>query len=98
MRSEQSFLPGQYAYPFTFQVPVGIPGTYAHASGYHSNRAECSVTYTCYAELVMNQAGPGTNGMIGRAMCPIMIMQQARTPYNYGMEANIDKKVTTWCC
>jgi hypothetical protein len=98
MQSAQSFLPGQYSYPFTFQVPAGIPGTYGHESGYHSNRAECSVTYMLYAELVLNDVQPGQQGMIGRSMCPIVIMQQARTPYNYNMEANITNKVTTWCC
>ena len=36
--------------------------------------------------------------MIGRSMAPIVIMQQARTPYNYNLVANIEKKITTWCC
>lgn len=98
MQSNQSFLPGSYSYPFTFQVPAGIPGTYGHESGYHSNRAECSCTYMMYVELVMNNVPQGSQGMLGRAMCPIVIMQQARTPYNYNMEAKIDNKITTWCC
>jgi hypothetical protein len=98
MKANDSFLPGNYSYPFEFQVPAGIPGTYGHESGGHSNRAECSSTYMVYVELVMNQGGGGQNGIIGRAMCPIVIMQQARTPYNYSMPANIDSKITTWCC
>ena len=49
-----------------------------------------------YAELVPNQGGEG--GLLGRCACPIVIMQQARTPYNYNMEANITNTVTTWCC
>ena len=40
MQSQQAFMPGQYQYPFTFKVPVGIGGSYVHASGYYSNRAE----------------------------------------------------------
>lgn len=98
LQSQESFVPGQYSYPFAFTVPAGIPGTYAHGSGHHSNRAECTVTYSLYAEICVNQPGPNTSGMLGRSMCPIVIMQQARTPYNYNMPANIDKKVTTWCC
>mmetsp|Transcript_16688 Transcript_16688/g.19323 ORF Transcript_16688/g.19323 Transcript_16688/m.19323 type:complete len:134 (+) Transcript_16688:9-410(+) len=40
MQSNESFLPGDYSYPFTFQVPSGLPGTYVHASGGYSDRAE----------------------------------------------------------
>jgi len=92
MQSKESFAPGEYTYPFTFKVPVGCPGTYAHASGYYSDRVECSVTYSVYCELISHDE------MVGRAMCPIVIMQQARKPYNYNLEANIEKAVTTWCC
>lgn len=92
MQSQDSFLPGQYTYPFSFKVPAGVPGTYVHSSGYYSNRAEATVTYSVYCELVTQ------TDTIGRAQCPIVIMQEARTPYNYNLLAEIDKKVTTWCC
>jgi len=95
MQTNESFLPGNYSYPFSFQVPTGIPGTYAHDSGYGVNKKTCSVTYTLYAELIINGGG---SDLIGRSGCPIVIMQQARTPYNYDMDANITNKVTTWCC
>jgi len=98
MQSNESFMPGNFTYPFTFQVPTGIPGTYGHESGGGSTRAECSCSYMLYAELVSNSSAPGTDGILGRTMCPIVVMQQARTPYNFNMEANITNKVTTWCC
>lgn len=98
MQSQDSFLPGHYSYPFNFTLPAGIPGTYVHGSGSYSTRVECSCTYLLYAELCLNHVPPGQNGMVGRTMCPIVVMQQARTPYNYNLEANIDKSVTTWCC
>ena len=40
MQSNDSFLPGNYSYPFQFVVPAGIPGTYGHESGGYSDRAE----------------------------------------------------------
>ena len=96
MQANESFVPGQYSYPFSFQVPVGIPGTYAHGSGsQHSNRAECSCTYSLYAELCTD--GPSGSDMIGRSLAPLVVMQQARTPYNYDMESKIQKGITTWC-
>lgn len=94
MQSNDGFLPGTYSYPFNFQVPQGIPGTFGHESGHYSNKAQCSSTYTLYCELMT--AGEHQD-LIGRTACPIVIMQQARTPYNYNMEANITNKVTTWC-
>ena len=36
--------------------------------------------------------------MVGRTSCPIVVMQQARTPYNYDVPIEINKTVTTWCC
>lgn len=92
MQSKDSFQPGEYTYPFTFKVPAGVPGTYCHGSGYYEHRVECSVTYSVYCELITH------DDMIGRSMCPIVIMQQARTPYNYNMEANIEQPVSTWGC
>ncbi|CAI2368107.1 unnamed protein product [Moneuplotes crassus] len=95
MQSNEGFLPGTYSYPFNFQVPANIPGTYGHESGYHSNKAQCSCTYTFYCELI-TAAEP--IALLGRAACPIVIMQKARTPYNYDMKADITNKVTTCCC
>lgn len=92
MQSNEGFKPGRYTYPFAFKVPIGAPGTYVHGSGIGETRAECSVTYSVYCELVTN------NDTIGRAFCPIVIMQEARTPYNYNMDADITREVTTWCC
>lgn len=92
MQSKESFKPGQYTYPFTLKVPTGVPGTYCHGSGAYSNRAECSVTYSIYCELVTHTE------MIGRSMCPIVIMQHARKALNYNLESNIDQQVTTWGC
>jgi len=40
MQSNEGFLPGTYSYPFNFQVPANIPGTYGHESGHHSNKAQ----------------------------------------------------------
>jgi hypothetical protein len=90
MQSAESFLPGHYTYPFTFKVPAGSPGTYVHASGQYANRVEASVTYSVYCELIT------PDEMIGRAQCPIVLMQEARTPYNYNLESDINKTITTW--
>jgi hypothetical protein len=97
IKANESFLPGNYSYPFTFQVPSGIPGTYGHESGNQSNRARCSSSYMVYVELVMNGEAD-EDRTIGRAMCPIIITQKARNPINYNLPANIDSKVTTWGC
>lgn len=89
MKSADSFLPGQYSYPFSFQMPVGMPGTYVHESGHGDNHATCSCSYTLYCELL--------NGYdtIGRASCPIVVMQQARTQYCYDVPIEINKTVKT---
>ena len=36
--------------------------------------------------------------MIGRASCPIVIMQHPRTPHNYEVPIEINEAVTTWFC
>ena len=92
LRSADSFMPGQYSYPISFQLPVGLPGTYVHESGYGNHIMKCSCTYYLYCELLNGSS------MVGRTSCPIVVMQQARTPYNYDVPIEINKTVTTWCC
>lgn len=48
LKAAESFVPGQYTYPFSFQMPVGLPGTYVHKSGAGSNVISCSCTYNLY--------------------------------------------------
>lgn len=92
MKINQSLTPGEYTYPFSFQLPTNLPGTYVHSSGFGTNQMSCSCTYTLYCELL--------NGfsMVGRTMCPIVIMQQPRSQIMYDVPCEITKAVKTWCC
>lgn len=92
MKAPNSFAPGQYSYPISFQLPVGLPGSYVHQSGVGNNSIQCSVSYNLYCELQNGSA------QIGRAVCPIVIMQQPRTPFNHDVPIEITKAVKTWCC
>lgn len=52
---------------------------------------ECSSTYTLYVELVRNDTGE----LLGRAMCPIVIMQRPRLLSDGYLRANINEQITT---
>ena len=92
MKSENYFKPGMYTYPISFQIPTGLPGTYVHRSGSGTDLLKWSCLYTLYWEL--------SNGsdVLGRARCPIVIMQKPRNPIIYDVPVEISKNVTTWCC
>ena len=92
MSSVDSFLPGQYSYPFSFKLPAELPGTYVHKGGFLSGIKKCSCTYYLYCELLNGHS------MIGRSSCPIVIMQQARIRCRYDIPDKIQGPVTTWCC
>ena len=96
MQSNNSFLPGQYSYPFTFTVPSGVPGTYVYETGEKQDKMEWKWLYTLYAEIWHTITPAETDGMIGRAMCPIVVMQQARNPYVYNIISELNSYVTTF--
>lgn len=48
MKTNESFMPGQYKYPISFQLPAGLPGSFVHSSGFGSNIMTCSSSYVLY--------------------------------------------------
>ena len=90
LSSTDNFNASSYTYPFNFRIPTGIPGTYMFAKG-NQRRMECSSTYTLYVELVRNDTGE----LLGRAMCPIVIMQRPRLLSDGYLRANINEQITT---
>ena len=92
MRSVESFLPGQYSYPFSFRLPARLPGTYVHKGGFLSDIKRCSCTYFLYCELLNGHS------MVGRSSCPIAIMQKQRIPCGYDVPLQMQDTVTTWNC
>ena len=92
MRSVESFLPGQYSYPFSFRLPARLPGTYVHKGRFLSDIKRCSRTYFLYCELLNGHS------MVGRSSCPIVIMQKQRIPCRYDVPLQMQDTVTTWNC
>lgn len=96
MQSNESFSAGNYSYPFQFDVPEGIPGTYGHKQGeiitYDLSYINCQ--YFLYIEL--NTSGQGGH-LIGRAASPITIMQRPRSPIQQNVVGNISKTMRSCC-
>jgi len=94
MKSKGKVSPGEFDYPFSFDLPTGIPGSYTHESGVRLNKLACSCTYHVYVELKTNDKEEKET--IGRAVSPIIIMQKPRIDRCYKIETKLEKKLRTW--
>ena len=93
MKTSDEMAPGTYTFPFEFQLPTGLPGSYIHrTSTKELGMTECSSKYSLYGEV--------SNGhvMIARSYCPIVIMQRPRTMHAIDVPLNINKTIKTLYC
>ena len=92
LQSTDSFMPGQYSYPFSFQLPTGIPGTYVYENRGTIDITKASITYSLNCELFDG------SGMVCNSSCPIAVMEKAKRQDNYDVLEEVDETLTTGCC
>ena len=81
--------------PISFTLPNEISGKYAFERGIRDRKVRCSCSYRVYAELIAND---GSNNMIGRASCLIVIMQRPRFALQSEVEMNLHTQLKTFFC
>mmetsp|Transcript_17308 Transcript_17308/g.16977 ORF Transcript_17308/g.16977 Transcript_17308/m.16977 type:complete len:266 (-) Transcript_17308:484-1281(-) len=95
LETQEGFLPGNYSYPINFPVPQNVAGTYAFSSSSWGLSSKCSSSYMVYVEITSND---GSNTVLGRCGCPIVIMQRPRLQLQANVETSLTVPIKTWCC
>jgi len=79
---------GQYAYPFSFVIPVHLPGSFE----YYTDKISAYIKYQIKVKII-----PFNDTEKTFKFSTILIVRQTPSNFNYPSNLTDTKRITTWC-